>query len=80
MMETLPEGFFENEKARVLDPTCGKGNMVIAMYERFMTNLKLKIPDEDERHKHVVENIIHFADMNRMNIRIVELFLNRGEK
>lgn len=47
---------------------CGMGNFSVAVYLKLMEGLKLIIPDEKERKKHIIENMIYMAELNKKNV------------
>lgn len=63
MVDLLDESFFENKYAKVLDPCCGFGQFSAVLFERFMVGLEDKIPDENQRKQHILENIIYTQDI-----------------
>ena len=73
-LEPLEE-VYTNPDAKFLEPCCGKGGIVIDVVEKFMVGLKEHFPNREERKKHIVENIIHFSDINPTNIYITKELL-----
>ena len=49
---------------------CGMGNFSVAVYLRLMEGLKQEIPNDDDRKKHILENMIYMAEMNKKNVFI----------
>jgi len=49
---------------------CGMGNFSVAVYLRLMDGLKQEIPDDGERKKHILENMIYMAEINKKNVFI----------
>jgi hypothetical protein len=75
MLDKIPEGFWTTPK-KVFEPCAGKGGFVIDIIDRFMNGLKDTIPDENERHKTIVENCLYFSDINPTNIFICKLLVD----
>ena len=48
----------------------GIGNFSVAVYLRLMDGLKQEIPDDDDRKKHILENMIYMAELNKKNVFI----------
>lgn len=48
----------------------GMGNFSVAVYLRLMEGLKQEIPNEEERKKHILENMIYMAELNKKNVFI----------
>jgi len=49
---------------------CGMGNFSVAVYLKLMEGLKQEIPDNDDRKKHILENMIYMAELNKKNVFI----------
>ena len=59
---------------------CGMGNFSIAVYMRLMEGLKDEIRNVSERKKHILENMIYMAELNRKNAYICrKIFDIKGE-
>jgi site-specific DNA-methyltransferase (adenine-specific) len=74
-LNLLPESFWENEKAKVLDPCAGIGNYSVVLVKNYMRGLSKKFPDSELRLKHILENIIHVNEYQSKNLFIyLQLF------
>ncbi len=60
----------DNPKLKIIDPTAGLGNYQFIILERLMENLKKWQPDEKKRKKHILENMIYYAEYNQNNYDI----------
>jgi hypothetical protein len=49
---------------------CGMGNFSVAVYLRLMEGLKQEIPNDDDRKKHILEQMIYMAELNKKNVFI----------
>ena len=49
---------------------CGMGNFSVGIYLRLMEGLKCEFPDEDIRKRHILENMIYMAELNKKNVFI----------
>lgn len=56
MMDKIPEELWERENLSILDPCCGNGNFALPVL--------FKLLNKNYTIKYVVENIIHFNDIN----------------
>ena len=70
MMQTIPADFWENPDHKILEPGSGFGPFAIWAYYRLMVGLKIAFPDEEERRKHIVENMLYMAELNGVNVDI----------
>jgi len=62
------------------DPAAGMGNFPIALYYKLMNGLKSKMPDEKARKKHIIENMIYMAEINKRNYMVIrKIFNSKGE-
>lgn len=69
MLNSLPKTFWQNPNRLVLEPCAGKGGFLYDLFLKFMHSLRHKIPDKTKRHKHIVEKILYFADINKRNVK-----------
>ncbi len=76
MLDKLPKEVWTNEKLKWLDPCCGMGNFPIAVYLRLMETLKEKINDNNERKKHILENMLYMCELNKKNVMICNQIFN----
>ena len=75
MLATIPSTFWETPKT-VYEPCCGKGNIVLAIYEKFFEGLADYEPDEAKRTKLILTKCIHYSDLNEFNVLITTLILS----
>ena len=69
MIKLLPTNFWKKKNIKILEPAVGKGGFVVDIIQKLMISLGKVIPDKMKRYKHIVENIIYFADINRANVK-----------
>lgn len=72
MLEKLPEEVWNNRHLKWLDPAVGIGNFPIIVYIKLMEGLKREIPDEEERRKWILENMLYMVEINKNNIIILK--------
>lgn len=70
------ENIWTNDKLTWYDPATGMGNYPIAIYYKLMEGLKIKIPDEKQRKKHIVEKQLFMGELNKKNCFIVRQIFN----
>ena len=75
MLDSIPDPFWTSPK-KVLEPCAGKGGFVVDLVDRFMVGLKDAIPDDRERYKVVVEECVHFCDINPTNVFLTKLLID----
>lgn len=81
MLDKLDEGYikehgksiFTEEGFKWLDPAVGIGNFPIIVYQRLMKGLK--IPNEEERRKHILEKMIYMVEISDKSILIFNKIL-----
>lgn len=76
MLDKLPKVIWKNEKYKWLDPAAGVGNFHAAVYTRLMTGLKTIIKDENERKKHILENMLFFVELQEKSSQIINEIFN----
>ena len=78
MLDKLEEAYikehgksiFTEDGFKWLDPAVGIGNFPIIVYQRLMKGLDTKIPNEEERRKHILEEMVYSAELNPKNVFI----------
>jgi hypothetical protein len=77
MLDKLPIEVWSNPDLKWLEPSAGIGNFVLIVYIRLMDGLKDVIIDEEERRKHILENMIYMVELNKSNVdKINEIFIS----
>jgi hypothetical protein len=56
---------FTELKFKWFDPATGMGNFPVAIYLRLIESLKTQIPDNEERKKHIIENMLYMSELNK---------------
>lgn len=65
---------------KFLDPANGIGNYPALAFHRLMDGLKDAIPDEYQRKKHILENMLYMCELNKKNVEVSKkLFDPKGE-
>jgi site-specific DNA-methyltransferase (adenine-specific) len=68
MLDTLPKDVWGNPDLKWLDPAVGIGNFPNAILDRLMKGLDLIIPNEDDRRKHILEEMLYMCDISTKNL------------
>ena len=68
MLDTLPKSVWFNKDLKWLDPAAGMGNFQVAVYMRLMKSLKDVIKDEENRRKHILENMLYIVELDKKNV------------
>lgn len=69
MLDTMPVWFWQTPKI-VFEPCCGKGNIVLGIFDKFWEGLAESIPNKKERCKVIMTQCIYYADVNALNVFI----------
>ena len=80
MLDKVPDEFWTKRTNKVFEPCAGKGGFLIDEYDKFMNGLQVEIPDEEERKRTILEDILYFADINPTNIFICKLLLDPNDE
>ena len=80
MLDKLPKGVWKKKNYKWLDPANGMGNFPIAIYLRLMKGLEEKIPNEKERKKHILENMLYMIELNKKNVFICKNIFDINDK
>ena len=75
MLDQLPADFFTRENA-VLEPCCGKGNFLLALFTRFFHGLVKLVPDAEKRVDFIFTNCLYFADISGANVALCTALLS----
>ena len=61
---------WSNPSKKFLDPANGIGNYPALAFHRLMEGLKDAIPNESNRKKHILENMLYMCELNKKNIEV----------
>jgi len=75
-MKKYNENIWTNEKLTWYDPASGMGNYPIAIYYKLMEGPKTKIPNEEQRKKHIIEKQLYMGELNKKNCFVVKQIFN----
>ena len=78
--EKYNKNIYEDETLKWGDTTTGMGNFPIAIYYKLMDGLKKKIPNENDRKKHILEKMLYMAEYNKKNCFIVKQIFNMNNE
>jgi hypothetical protein len=71
MLDRLPPEVWSDPSKRFLDPACGMGTFIFAVFGRLMEGLVDAFPDRTERAKHVLERMVWAYDVSEERIDVV---------
>jgi len=74
--EKYGKNIYEDETKTWCDTTTGMGNFPVAIYYKLMDGLKYKIINQQERKKHIIENMLYMAESNKKNCFIIKQVFN----
>jgi hypothetical protein len=66
------QSIFNNKNIKWLDPANGMGNYPIIIYLRLMDGLKKEIPDNNNRKKHILENMLYMSEKTKKNCYVAK--------
>jgi len=72
MLDNLPNEVWSNPELKWLDLSNGMGNFMVKIYYRLMNGLKKVIPNEKQRKKHILENMLYMSEINKKNCFITK--------
>ena len=75
MLDKLPKSVWKNKDLKWLDPVAGMGNFSIAVYIRLMEGLKDEINDNEDRKKHILENMLYMVEIDKNNVFMMKKIL-----
>ena len=76
MLDKLPVELWLDPTLTWLDPAMGSGNFLIRVSDRLMEGLAAAIPDEADRRKHIMEQMVYGVELQPKNVMIASMFLD----
>jgi type I restriction-modification system DNA methylase subunit len=70
MVSKIPIEVWSNKNLKWLGPGCGIGNFEVCIYYRLMDGLKDVIPCEEERKKHILEDMLYVVELDPKSVHI----------
>ena len=70
------KSIFTKKDLKWFDPAAGMGNFPVAIYLNLLEGLKQSIPNEEERKKHILENMLYMSELNKKNVFICHQIFN----
>ena len=70
------KSIFNECQFKWFDPASGMGNFPVAVYLKLMDGLKLQIPNDECRKKHIIENMLYMSELNKKNVFICHQIFN----
>ena len=67
---------FTEKNLKWFDPAVGMGNFPVAVYLKLTEGLKIEIPNDEERKKHIIENMLYMSELNKKNVFICHQIFN----
>ena len=71
ILDLLPKYLFADPTKKWLDPCCGKGYFTIVLYKRLFKSLLKSIPNDEERHNHIIKHMIYMVELNSEHIPLL---------
>jgi hypothetical protein len=69
---------FTEPSFKWFDPASGMGNFPVAVYLKLMEGLK--IPNVEDRKKHIIENMLYMSELNKKNVFIIHQIFNMNNQ
>ncbi len=70
------DNFWKNKDLKILDPAVGIGNFPLIAYKKLDQGLKTIIKDDNERKKHILENMLYMVELNPNNVKLLKKIFN----
>ena len=78
MFSLLPSSVFQQKNKQWLDTGAGSGFFSMVLYHKLYEGLRTQIPLHNERHQHIIENMLFMVELRENNIeKLKQMF---GEK
>jgi hypothetical protein len=80
MLDTLPKSTWSNPDIKWLDPAVGIGNFPAAILDRLMVGLESIITNEDDRRKHILEEMLYMCDISSKNLFLLYMLFDKNNE
>jgi len=74
------KSIFTKSSFKWFDPASGMGNFPVAVYLRLMDGLKSQISNNEDRKKHIIENMLYMSELNKKNVFISHQIFNMNNQ
>ena len=78
--KTVGRSIFSEPNLKWFDPAAGMGNFPVAVYLKLMDGLTQHIPNDEERKKHIIENMLFMSEINKKNVFVCHQIFNINNK
>lgn len=75
MLNHIPDDAWTHPDYKILDPANGIGNFPVVAFAKLDKGLAEVFPDEKERRKHIVENMLYMTEIDTTNIELSKRLL-----
>jgi hypothetical protein len=79
-LQSFNSSIWSDPNIKVLDPSNGIGNYPALIFHRLMTGLSDKIPNKEERKKHILENMLYICEINKKNVEVCKKLFDPSNK
>lgn len=80
MLDTLPEEVWKDPNRKWLDPAVGIGNFPAAIMDRLMFGLEEAFPNDDDRRKHILEEMLYMCDISTKNLFLLYMLFDKNNE
>lgn len=77
MLAHLPEDVWKHPEYKWLDPANGIGNFPVVAFAKLDVGLAEAMPNEAERRKHIVENMLYMCELDSTNVELSKKLLQK---
>jgi hypothetical protein len=77
MLAHLPEDVWKHPEYKWLDPANGIGNFPVVAFAKLDVGLSEAMPNEAERRKHIVENMLYMCELDSTNVELSKKLLQK---
>ena len=80
MLDTLPLEIWKKKDLKWLDPAVGIGNFPTAIVDRLMIGLEEEFPDESNRRKWILEEMLFMCDISTKNLFLLYMLFDKNNE
>ena len=77
VLDLIPIHYYQDPRLKWLDIGAGTGAFTINLYKRLLKNLESKIENQEERHNHIIKNMITMVEIYPPHVEKLEIIFSK---
>lgn len=72
ILDQIPCEVMSDPNSTFFDPSAGMGGFLVVLYKRLMSSLAHVIKDKDQRHNHIISNMLFASEITENNVAMMK--------